>query len=80
MRAVFVRLGNWRQINIQRSREWQDSLPIIPQELRLRQQQRTTEPPDPARVFAWKSRMSDIEKERFALVAGGLLRDLGYEA
>jgi hypothetical protein len=56
-----------------------DGPPIITQELRLRQQQRTTEPPDAACVFAWKSRMSDIEKGKFALVAGDLLRDLGYE-
>lgn len=56
-----------------------DGTPLLTQEHRLRQQKRTMEPPDPACVFAWKSAMSVEERERFQLVAGDLLRDLGYE-
>jgi hypothetical protein len=56
-----------------------DGTPLLTQEQRLRQQQRTTEPPDPARVFAWKSEMSVEERARFNFVAGDLLGDLGYE-
>ncbi|PYS81345.1 MAG: hypothetical protein DMF70_09375 [Acidobacteria bacterium] len=51
----------------------------LTQQQRLRQQERTTEPPDPACVFAWKSAMSQDERERFGCVAGELLLDLGYE-
>jgi hypothetical protein len=49
------------------------------QDQRIRQQQRTTMPPDPACVFAWKSAMSVQERARFQIVSGKLLRDLGYE-
>jgi hypothetical protein len=56
-----------------------DGTVLRSQEQRLGQQKRTTEPPDPARVFAWRSAMSPDEKERFRLVAGDLLSDLGYE-
>lgn len=56
-----------------------DGTPLITREQRLRQQKRTTEPPDPACVFAWKRSMSTEERRRFQLVAGDLLKDLGYE-
>lgn len=56
-----------------------DGSPLRTQEERLRQQQRTMQPPDPACVFAWRSAMTMEERERFQLVAGDLLRDLGYE-
>lgn len=56
-----------------------DGTPLLTQDQRLRQQKRTMEPPDPACVFAWKSAMSPEERERFQLVAGDLLGDLGYE-
>jgi hypothetical protein len=56
-----------------------DGTPLQTQEERLRQQERTTAPPDPGRVFAWKREMSVEERERFRLVAGDLLRELGYE-
>jgi hypothetical protein len=56
-----------------------DGTTLLTQEQRLRQQERTTEPPDPARVFAWKRTMSAEERRRFQLVAGDLLKDLGYE-
>lgn len=52
---------------------------LISQDQRIRQQQRTTGPPDPACIFAWKSAMSVKERARFKLVAGDLLRELGYE-
>ena len=52
---------------------------LISQDQRIRQQQRTTSPPDPACIFAWKSAMSVEERARFKLVAGDLLRELGYE-
>lgn len=55
------------------------SAPLLTQDQRIRQQQRTTLPPDPACVFAWKSAMSLEERERFQIVAGDLLSDLGYE-
>lgn len=51
----------------------------LTQEQRLRQQERTMEPPAPARIFAWKQAMSMEERRRFQLVAGDLLQDLGYE-
>ncbi|MDT7779330.1 MAG: hypothetical protein QOC99_1842 [Acidobacteriota bacterium] len=56
-----------------------DSTVLRSQEQRLSQQKRTTEPPDPACVFAWKSALSSQEQERFRLVAGDLLSELGYE-
>lgn len=56
-----------------------DGTPLLTREQRLRQQKRTTEPPDPACVFAWKQSMSKEERGRFQLVAGDLLKDLGYE-
>jgi hypothetical protein len=56
-----------------------DGTPQLTQEQRFRQQKRTTEPPDPACVFAWKRSMATDERRRFQLVAGDLLKDLGYE-
>lgn len=56
-----------------------DGRPLLTREERLRQQQRTTAPPDPGRVFAWKRAMSAEEWKRFQLVAGDLLKELDYE-
>ncbi len=56
-----------------------DGTPFLTQEQRFQQQQRTTEPPDPACVFAWKRTMDTDERKRFQLVAGDLLKELGYE-
>lgn len=56
-----------------------DGTSLVTREQRLRQQARTTQPPDPACVFAWKRTMSADEKVRFQRVAGDLLTDLGYE-
>ena len=52
---------------------------LLSQDQRLDQQKRATGPPDPSCVFAWKSAMSAEERERFRLVAGDLLKDLGYD-
>jgi len=62
-----------------KGRSLSDGTVLLSQEQRLGQQKRTMEPPDPACVFAWRSAMSADEKERFRLVAGDLLRELGYE-
>jgi hypothetical protein len=56
-----------------------DGTPLLTQEERFRQQERTTAPPDPGRVFAWKHAMSAGERRTFQLVAGDLLKELGYE-
>jgi len=56
-----------------------DGTTVLTQEQRFQQQQRTTKPPDPNCVFAWKQTMDIDEKRRFQLVAGDLLKDLGYE-
>jgi hypothetical protein len=56
-----------------------DGTPLLTQEQRLLQQARTTTPPDPTCVFAWKRVMSADERQRFQRVAGELLKDLGYE-
>lgn len=56
-----------------------DGTPLLTREERFRQQERTTAPPDPGRVFAWKQAMSLDEQRRFQLVAGDLLKELGYE-
>lgn len=55
-----------------------DGTPVLSQEQRLAQQQRTRQPPDPGRVFAWKEALGGAERERYERVAGDLLRELGY--
>ena len=61
--------GRWRA----------DGTPVVTQRDRLRQQERTTRPPDPARVGAWRRAMGAAEQELFREVAGDLLSELGYE-
>jgi len=56
-----------------------DGTPLVTEEQRFSQQRRTTEPPDPACVFAGKSAMDADESARFNRVAGDLLKELGYE-
>ena len=56
-----------------------DGSVLIDKAQRLNQQQLTTEPPDRARIFAWKSVMSADERARFEKVAGSVLRKLSYE-
>jgi len=56
-----------------------DGTPFLTQEQRFQQQQRTTKPPDPTCVFAWKETMAHEEQRKFQEVAGDLLKELGYE-
>jgi hypothetical protein len=62
-----------------KGRSLPDGTTFLTQEDRLRQQQRTTEPPDPTCVFSWKRMMNAEERRRFQLVAGDMLEELGYE-
>jgi Sulfotransferase family len=62
-----------------KGRSLPDGTPLLTQEQRFQQQQRTTQPPDPTCVFAWKRMMDANERKRFQLVAGDLLKELGYE-
>jgi hypothetical protein len=57
-----------------------DGSVLITHEDRVNQQRRTTEPPDPACIGAWKSEMTQDEQNRFWRVAGDLLEELGYKA
>jgi sulfotransferase family protein len=57
-----------------------DGRVLVTKEERFLQQQKTTEPPDPKRVFNWKVKMSGQDCARFEAVAGSLLRELGYDA
>ena len=52
---------------------------LVTAEDRARQQARTTLPPDPSRVFAWRREMSEDDRGEFESVAGSLLAELGYE-
>lgn len=63
-----------------KGRARRDGTVLSSTEQRIGQQRRTMEPPDPARVYAWKSAMPADEQRRFSRVAGDLLRELGYEA
>jgi len=56
-----------------------DGSVVVSKEQRLRQQQKTTQPPDISRVLAWKSAMSPAERRRYEAVAGPLLLQVGYE-
>lgn len=56
-----------------------DGTPFLSRDERLAQQASSTRPPDPGLVHAWKERMSAEDRERFGMIAGDLLRDLGYE-
>jgi hypothetical protein len=49
-----------------------DGTPLQTREERFRQQERTTEPPDTRRVFAWKLTTSREEGGRIRLVSGEL--------
>ncbi len=62
-----------------KGRTFSDGTSLVTQEQRIRQQQRTTEPPDPAQVLGWMTSMSARERKEFEAVAGDLLADLGYE-
>ena len=62
-----------------KGRSTPDGKIFLTQEQRISQQQRTTQPPDPSCVFAWKQTMDAEEVQKFSRVAGDLLRELGYE-
>ena len=62
-----------------KGRSLPDGTIVLTQEQRVKQQQRTTEPPDPTCVFGWKRMMDPDERRSFELVAGDLLEELGYE-
>lgn len=56
-----------------------DGSVVVSKEQRLRQQERTMQPPDTDRVLAWKSAMDSAERHRYEAIAGQLLAELGYE-
>ena len=62
-----------------KGRSLPDGSTVLTHEQRMKQQQRTTEPPDPACVFGWRRTMDWDERSRFQSVAGDLLEELGYE-
>ena len=56
-----------------------DGSVVVTHEQRLRQQHRTTQPPDRSRVSVWKHEMGRDEQLRFEAIAGDVLRDCGFE-
>ena len=56
----------------------QDGSIVITKEQRLFNQRFTTKPPDPSRVFRWRSEMNIDSQLRFQAVAGSLLKQLSY--
>jgi hypothetical protein len=53
---------------------------VVTHAQRLRQQEGVTQPPDADRVGFWRKAMTAHERSAFESVAGGLLRELGYDA
>ncbi|QBB70239.1 sulfotransferase [Pseudolysobacter antarcticus] len=51
---------------------------LVSHERRLFNQRKTSEPPDASRVYAWRTAMSADEAQRFAIIAGPVLRQFGY--
>lgn len=51
---------------------------MLSAEQRRSQQSHVLQPPDAGRIGTWKSTLTRVEKLRFRLVAGGLVRALGY--
>lgn len=62
-----------------KGRTRRDGTPLVTREQRFRQQEHTTQPPDPSRLSVWKQAMSAEEQESFRLIAGDLLQAMGYE-
>jgi hypothetical protein len=56
-----------------------DGRELVSKEQRIRQQQKTMEPPDRSRICFWRSAMTANDRARFEAVAGTLLKELGYE-
>ena len=63
-----------------RERRRADGSLLVSRENRLAQQWRTTTPPDPSRIGAWRTALAPAERAAFAAVAGPLLEALGHEA
>ena len=55
-----------------------DGSVVVTHEQRLRQQFRTTQPPDRSRIFVWKQEMHHNEQLRFEAIAGDVLREFGF--
>jgi len=53
--------------------------PVVTHAQRLRQQERVAAPPDPGRVGFWREALTREERAAFERVAGGMLRELGYD-
>lgn len=51
---------------------------LVSREQRLRQQELTTQPPQPARIFAWRQHLSAAENAEFLFHAGDTLANLHY--
>jgi hypothetical protein len=56
-----------------------DGTVVVTRHDRVRQQEQTTRPPDPARIAAWRWVMNDEERRQFEAVAGDALREFGYD-
>ncbi len=62
-----------------RERRLADGTVLVTHEQRLQNQHSTTQPPDSARVSAWRLSMTPGEQATFARMAGDALRIFGYE-
>ena len=62
-----------------KDRKRADGSVVITREERFHNQRLSAGPPEPGEVGRYKRDMSTVERARFESVAGGLLKDLGYE-
>jgi hypothetical protein len=62
------------------SRLLRDGKTVLPHEVRARTHANLTRPPRVDRIQYWKQQMTAAERQQVEQVAGGLLRELGYEA
>ena len=69
-----------KRLEEHRGRTRPDGTTVVTRQQRLQQQEQTTRPPNPSRVFAWRQAMSQAERAQFEVVAGDLLRELRYDA
>jgi hypothetical protein len=56
-----------------------DGSVVVTHRQRLDQQRLTMSPPQPDRIFRWKTEMTPQEQAKFLAVAGKTLRELGYQ-
>jgi Sulfotransferase family len=56
-----------------------DGRVLVTREQRLEQQRLTTRPPQPDRIFRWRTEMTASERQEFARAAGDTLSEFGYE-